>query len=57
LEGSASDEVVDCTTRVHRGDRKALAKEREQKIAMGHKADDHEDPELTQGGMGGMTGY
>jgi len=46
LEGSASDEVVDCTTRVHRGDRKALAKEREKKITMGHKADDHEEQQM-----------
>lgn len=30
---------------------------KEKKIAMGHKPDDHEDPELTQSGMGGMTGY
>lgn len=29
----------------------------EKKIAMGHRPDDHEDPELNQGGMGGMTGY
>ena len=46
LEGSASDEVVDCTTRVYHGDRKALTKEREQKIAMGHKADDHEEQQM-----------
>ena len=46
LEGSASDEVVDCTTRVYHGDRKALTKEREQKIAMGHKTDDHEEQQM-----------
>lgn len=38
-------------------DSKLRQKIKEKKIAMGHKADDHEDPELTQGGMGGMTGY
>ena len=41
----------------HGGDRKLRQKIRAKKIAMGHKADDHEDPELTQSGMGGMTGY
>ena len=29
------------------GDRKALAKEREKKIALGHKADDHEEQNVT----------
>ena len=38
-------------------DSKLRQKIREKKIAMGHKSDDHEDPELTQGGMGGMIGY
>ena len=38
-------------------DSKLRQKIKEKKIAMGHKADDHEDPELTQSGMGGMTGY
>ena len=38
-------------------DSKLRQKIKEKKIAMGHKADDHEDPELNQGGMGGMTGY
>ena len=42
---------------VHGVDRKLRQKIRAKKIAMGHKADDHEDPELTQSGMGGMTGY
>ena len=41
----------------HGVDRKLRQKIRAKKIAMGHKADDHEDPELTQSGMGGMTGY
>ena len=38
-------------------DSKLRQKIREKKIAMGHKSDDHEDPELTQGSMGGMIGY
>ena len=38
-------------------DSKLRQKIREKKIAMGHRPDDHEDPELNQGGMGGMTGY
>ena len=38
-------------------DSKLRQKIREKKIAMGHRPDDHEDPELTQSGMGGMTGY
>ena len=38
-------------------DSKLLQKILEKKIAMGHKADDHEDPELMQSGMDGMTGY
>ena len=38
-------------------DSKLRQKIREKKIAMGHRADDHEDPDLNQGGMGGMTGY
>ena len=35
--------VIDATTRHSHGDRKALAKEQAKKIAMGHKADDHEE--------------
>lgn len=35
--------IVDSTTRNLHGDRRALAKERQKKIALGHKADDHED--------------
>ncbi|MEJ8728373.1 MobP3 family relaxase [Flintibacter sp. HCN-6482] len=38
-------------------DSKLRQRIKEKKTAMGHKADDHEDPELTQSGMGGMTGY
>ncbi len=38
-------------------DSKLRQKIREKKIAMGHRPDDHEDPELNQSGMGGMTGY
>ena len=38
-------------------DSKLRQKIKEKKIAMGHKEDDHEDPEPTQSGMGGMTGY
>lgn len=29
------------------GDRKALAREREKKIALGHKQDDHEEQNMT----------
>ena len=29
------------------GDRKTLAKEREKKIALGHKPDDHEEQNMT----------
>ena len=43
LESSASDDVADSTTQHHRGDRKALAREKEKKTAMGHRTDDHED--------------
>lgn len=35
--------IVDSTTRNLRGDRKALANERQKKIALGHRADDHEE--------------
>ena len=37
--------VIDATTRHHHTDSKTLRKEREKKIAFGHKADDHEDEE------------
>ena len=43
LEGSSGEEVIDATARPRHGDRKALAKEQAKKIAMGHKADDHEE--------------
>ena len=48
LEQSQSAEpVVDATTQHHHTDSKTLRKEKEKKIALGHKADDHED-EQTQ---------
>jgi len=43
LEGGTENQVMDNTTQRQRGDRKALSREREKKIAMGHKADDHEE--------------
>ena len=44
LEQSQSAEpVMDATTQHHHTDSKTLRKEREKKIALGHKADDHED--------------
>lgn len=36
------------TSTHHRTDSKALRKEREKKIALGHKADDHEDKQNWQ---------
>ncbi len=33
----------DATTMHHHGDRKLRQKERQKKIALGHKPDDHED--------------
>ena len=48
LEQSQSAEPVgDATTQHHHTDSKTLRKEKEKKIALGHKADDHED-EQTQ---------
>lgn len=41
LEG-AEEEVIDATVLRQHGDRKALAREQRKKIALGHKADDHE---------------
>ena len=38
---------MDSTTQHHNTDSKALRKEREKKISLGHKADDHEE-EQTQ---------
>ena len=35
--------VMDSTTQHHHADSKVLRKEKEKKIALGHKADDHED--------------
>ena len=40
--GADADPVRDATTHQH-GDRKALRREREKKIALGHKEDDHEE--------------
>ena len=37
--------VTDATTQHHHTDSKTLRKEKEKKIALGHKADDHEDEE------------
>lgn len=42
LEGNPGEDVVDATVRRQHGDRKTLAREQRKKIAMGHKADDHE---------------
>ena len=38
----------DVTTTHQHSDRKALRKEREKKIALGHKADDHEEEQTWQ---------
>ena len=43
LEQRADSDVMDSTTRHSHGDRKALAKEQAKKIAMGHKANNHEE--------------
>ena len=44
-----ADPVRDATTTHQHGDRKALRKEREKKIALGHKEDDHgEEPTWQQ---------
>lgn len=40
---AGADSVRDATTTHQHGDRKALRKEREKKIALGHKEDDHEE--------------
>ena len=42
LEGDPGEDVVDATVRRQHGDRKTLAREQRKKIALGHKADDHE---------------
>ena len=50
LEQSQSAEpVMDATTQHHHTDSKTLRKEREKKIALGHKADDHEDEQTHTG--------
>ena len=36
----------DATTISHYTDRKALRREREKKIALGHKVDDHEEQQI-----------
>ncbi|MHA5220249.1 relaxase/mobilization nuclease domain-containing protein [Dysosmobacter sp. Phy] len=41
--GADANPVRDATTTHQHGDRKALRKEREKKIALGHKEDDHEE--------------
>ena len=38
-----AEPVMDATTQHYHADSKTLRKEREKKIALGHKADDHED--------------
>lgn len=43
--------VTDATTRPTHGDRKTLRREREKKIAMGHKEDDHAEPQYDQMSM------
>ena len=43
LEDSTEAEVIDATARPRHGDRKALAREQRKKIALGHKAGDHEE--------------
>lgn len=40
--------VSDSTTAPHHGDRKTLSREREKKIALGHKEDDHEEEQTWQ---------
>ena len=42
LEGSSVGNTADATTRRQHSDRKTLAREQRKKIALGHKADDHE---------------
>lgn len=42
LEGRTEEEMMDATMRRRYGDRNTLAREQRKKIAMGHKADDHE---------------
>ena len=42
LEGGTEEDVIDATVLRQHGDRKTLAREQRKKIALGHKADDHE---------------
>lgn len=42
LEGDPDDFILDATIRHGHGDRKALAREQQKKIALGHKPDDHD---------------
>lgn len=44
--------MKDATTINPYTDRKVFAKEREKKMALGHKADDHEDEQTWQQTMG-----
>ena len=39
--------VIDSTTKYDRADSKLLRREKEKKIALGHKADDHEEEQQT----------
>ena len=50
--GADADPVRDATTTHRHSDKKALRKEREKKIAMGHKEDDHEEEQTWQQTMG-----
>ena len=49
--GPNADLVRDATTMHQHTDKKALRKEREKKIAMGHKADDHEEEQKWEQSM------
>lgn len=49
---AGADPVRDATTTHQHGDRKALRKEREKKIALGHKEDDHEEEPTWEQTMG-----
>ena len=42
LEGRTEEEMMDAPMGRRYGDRNTLAREQRKKIAMGHKADDHE---------------
>lgn len=49
---AGADPVRDATTTHQHGDRRALRKEREKKIALGHKEDDHEEETTWEQTMG-----